>query len=185
MTLPNSLAQAAEDAAEKYAEPVFEPKTLIDISREGAFLAGVQWLFTHLSEQAEEFDALELHREARDEAEGRTDIRDQGATYTFADGAVWGAREQEQRFAALITGLREELKNAYPELDKQILALQAKLTRMTEALAFYADKSKWHEFISGGNIGSAQDGDFMMAFDDGEDAPWSIARQALAETERG
>lgn len=86
----------------------------------------------------------------------------------------------------------KELEVAYDCLEKVyqmnrdwIEDAKEREQKLVAALEFYADKRKWHQFISGGNIGSTQDGDFAMAFDDGEDSPWVIAAAVLAEHKGG
>jgi hypothetical protein len=74
------------------------------------------------------------------------------------------------RKTALFTKCADALRNAQGEREGALM----------EALKFYADKSKWHQFtVMSGDIGGAREGDFAMAFDDGEDMPWSIAERAL------
>ena len=64
---------------------------------------------------------------------------------------------------------------------KEITALKAEVKDYRKALEFYADKKEWHEFISSGNICGEQDGDFMYAFEKGEDTPWRTAKEVLAK----
>lgn len=67
--------------------------------------------------------------------------------------------------------------------NSRVDRLAAENLRMRDALKFYAEKDAWAEFISNGNIFGECEGDHMMAFDKGEDFPWSIAREALSQPE--
>lgn len=60
--------------------------------------------------------------------------------------------------------------------------LLAKLERYEKALTFYSDSKRWEKcYAVGGICDSIEDGDPMMVFLDGEDHPWSVAREALGE----
>lgn len=110
---------------------------------------------------------------------------------SYADALKQRVAELEQDHK---DDMRESQKPKYhKELEERVNAMEdyaslqrrvqddfkAREQKLVAALGYYADKRKWHQFISGGNIGSAQDGDFAMAFDDGEDSPWVIAARAI------
>lgn len=67
--------------------------------------------------------------------------------------------------------------------ESKITALTAANNDFREALEFYADKDKWSDFISDGNIFDEQDGDFLEAFNamNGDMDHGQTARNVLSE----
>jgi hypothetical protein len=77
---------------------------------------------------------------------------------------------------------REWLKDMTLEMAEKVFQeLRADAEMLAEVLAEYKNSEDWAQFISSGNIFDEVDGDFVMAFNKGEDAPWAIANQALAD----
>jgi hypothetical protein len=157
---------------------------------------------TKCGEQYFTYEGAKLYEElaaAKAEIERLSNIEIANKAWTRNDAVTFGKLYCELALA------REEIEQINQEGSEHLIALEKQLTQANErieyleglqvnrrlimskereqkllaALEFYADKSKWHQFISGGNIGSAQDGDFAMAFDDGEDSPWVIAARAI------
>lgn len=90
--------------------------------------------------------------------------------------------EQAKEHTAINAGLDIKVKMAFRAGARAALErAKVREQKLVEALRFYADREDWHQFISSGGISGEADGDFMMAFDKGEDAPWEEAQEALKQ----
>lgn len=77
----------------------------------------------------------------------------------------------------------QQLSHAVAERDDlkaKLSQVEADAAEMREALKFYADPTRWVRMEAGDKIGSdIQEGDPIMMFMDGEDHPWSKAKEAI------
>jgi hypothetical protein len=128
MTIPPHIAKAAEDAAEKHMHEYFSRNNLPGpgSTHNQIFQAGAQWLYSHLTAQAEgEFDADAADREF------------QSGTHTYLDflpQALWriACKWQYSKDQALIAGLREKFIAQQIETVKMFEQLEAERARVID-----------------------------------------------------
>lgn len=121
MILPSSLQKQIDEAAEEYQRDDNRTK----IGPKNSFKSGADFMFKTLSEMGGEwrFEAAKYY------AEGLSHIQEQGATYTFADGA----RYQHSLMSAQIEALKELLNSSVillKDRDSRIQELEAENAKL-------------------------------------------------------
>ncbi len=62
----------------------------------------------------------------------------------------------------------------------RLATLEKERDELVTALRFYADAGKWETCVATGDVDATiLDGDSMMVFKEGEDHPWSVAKEAI------